>query len=1447
MDLKLLLSPVQKDSESDSTSTQNKHRDEYAADNRPTRSYHPQESQQQQEQYRHRHQQQHNQPRETYPQHGQQQYGQQQPYYPLQDPYQPQPSENTSITRPYYYGAQQDHPSHYDRRQDSQQGRGSPYGASHERTPSHPQEHPQHYSGRSFGAATPPQALPPALVPPILSISASTPLAGESPQPPQYFVPTHRPAPPAPLPPPTGLNLSSYSFLLMEKRDREREAMERANRGYLMGEVSSGKNESAPPSSSPASYSATQHPPRSSSPRIDDARRAGHPSLQGPHGQHGYGHGPTAPQHTTDTRSYAQYPQHEQSGQYGYPPPHEYDAPSQYNSHGPDYQHYPSYGAAYPQPPPPLHGYSHQSYQHNPPPPHPHHHYHSSGSTNIGQESYYRSQDYGTEPHNAGPYSHQSLHHQQQHLHNRAMSPSVLDKPRFANANLSVFRQTTAEDSDGNASVSSSGSHKRRRRPNKASGGKKSLLPGSALGTSHGGMSHYLIGGSSSHGSAEGQEDFYEDENDEDSSDEQLDVRNGIQKLNLQKSIKSSVSDRVKKSRTKTERPFKIGELVESMKSDTDGTWFAGRVLDLEDDPHDHINPKSVLIHFEGFSPHHDEWVKPIQLRACSTGSSFLRYGPDGQEPPENWEAYEKFYHSELGRTARRHTGLAYDRRMLLHKCQCNTNPEERHHPEQPERLVEILCQFQKNGMLSLVKWIQGREATIEELVAAHADTHVRNYCCTAAQNRQYALEHGLVDTDLQIEDDVEEEIEEEPEEENEDENDEAAIKPGRRNRPRRSTRGSILVPTAGTNATDPTATLTSESAQPPVGTIGSEDVDMIQSTSPTDISKDGVEVDLHSPALGRRRSSMRGSAIRMSSLVSMSSTLYAQQEEDMVPEEVKAVAAALAREEEEEDDDDKMGQAGPAPSEAALAVAGGMDPSLANQLTSSPSIPKLELQQDKVSDTEPSAEDTAESMKTEATTTMTPVTFEGMQSATVPEKSKLEAGISQANVIDSERRSSRSTQGQTLVSVAEPQAEEAKTENSVQDPKIAEDVEMTSKGKDKDKKAADKADKSSKDAVANKVSIRKKGQTVSPAPMPKNDSVIIRPPGLTFTMSCGQLGIAVDTTWNPYHSSTAAKVAAGSLITLVDQVVTGRCKNGFAIIRPPGHHAEEDEAMGFCFFNNVGVAVNLTLSKYPLTVQKILIIDWDVHHGNGTQQIFYENPNVLYISLHRWDNGHFYPFTGAPDECGEEAGEGKNVNIAWSSYGRGQAMGDVEYIAAFWYVLLPIARQFQPDLVMVSAGFDAADGHAANILTCWYGQIGGYTVSPQGFAILTRLVQTLAGGRVILSLEGGYEFEPLAMSATACLEELLPHSLLPATAPTRAFPYASFQGTLNSVKPNAMAVSSLHQVLKYQQKYWKFPAEVLSPSFRFQLPAEWKASNSLATRPRRERNTRRKAPALDS
>ncbi|KAG0367969.1 Histone deacetylase 4 [Gamsiella multidivaricata] len=1351
MDLKLLLSPAQKDPEPDSEFPEDRRREEHAPDDAQNWQYHPdqyhynQQQQRQQEQEQEQEQEQTQEEHQYYHQQHQQQ--QQQQHVPAQGPY-------------YHQGQQYSRPH-------NQQPR--PYY----------QHQGQHEPQR--------------------------------------------------------LNLSSYSFLLMEKRDREREAMERANRGYLMGELSHNKNESASSS------------PRIPSPRIEPAHRAGFANQPSTGASSSFG---------ADTRHNSYYqlqqPGSERSS-YGYPPdtarqpPHGYESPSQYHGSGSYHQQHPSYQSHGPAHSPPMqYNYQQhtpqQQYPYQQPQPHQHpHHYHSSSSANIGQESLYgHPQDYPSD--SQGPASYTYHPSVGQYLHHRAMSPGLMDKPRFANSNLSVFRQSAAEDSDGNASVSSNGSLKRRRRPNKAIEGKRSLLPGSTLGTSHGGLGHYLMSRTSSHGSAEGHEDFYDDDDDDDDSlDEQFDVRNGLQGLNLQKTTKSSAPDRAKKSRKKTERPFKIGELVESMKSDTDGTWFAGRVLDLEDDPHDHINPKSVLIHFEGFSPHHDEWVKPSQLRACSTGSSFLRYGPNGHEPAENWVAYEKFYQSDLGRIARRHTGLAYDRRMLLHKCQCNTNPEERHHPEQPERLVEILCQFQKHGMLSLVKWIQGREATIEELVAAHTDTHVRNYCCTAAQNRQYAREHGIVDPDLQTEDDAEDEAEEEGEEEEGEEDMEGAKKTERRGRPKKAHRGSIHVATTAT-APDLIAAAAAETA---AAAPAPEDVEMAQSTSPTDLSKDSMEVDLHSPALGRRRSSMRGSAIRMSSLVSMSSTLFAQKEED-VPDEVKEAALVI---DDDDDDDEKAVQAGPAPSEAALAVAGGMDPTLAGQIAESPQpMPKAVHGNNGASKGEPLIEDKnnmdpslvkAENRNTvDETTTATPSVTKGpTEGDTSSEKPKLGSGISSANVIEGDRLSSRSMQGQSGATALQIATSALATKD--QDTGTTA-TEKSAAESSKERKAAEKNEKAQKDSAVTKTPTKKKGHhAVSPAPAPSGDAVVIRPPGLTFTMSCGQLGIAVDTTWNPFHSSTAAKVAAGSLINLVDQVVTGRIKNGFAIIRPPGHHAEEDEAMGFCFFNNVGVAVNLTLSRYPLTVQKILIIDWDVHHGNGTQQIFYENPNVLYISLHRWDNGHFYPFTGAPDECGEEAGEGTNVNIAWSSYGRAQAMGDVEYIAAFWYVLLPIARQFQPDLVFVSAGFDAADGHAANI--------GGYTVSPQGFAILTRLVQTLAGGRVILSLEGGYEFEPLALSATACLEELLPHSLLPATAPTRAFPYASFQGTLNSVKPNAMAVSSLHQVLKYQQKYWKFPPEVLNPSFRFQLPAEWRASNSLATRPRRERNTRRKAPALDS
>uniref|UniRef100_A0A8C5JQA4 Histone deacetylase n=1 Tax=Junco hyemalis TaxID=40217 RepID=A0A8C5JQA4_JUNHY len=201
--------------------------------------------------------------------------------------------------------------------------------------------------------------------------------------------------------------------------------------------------------------------------------------------------------------------------------------------------------------------------------------------------------------------------------------------------------------------------------------------------------------------------------------------------------------------------------------------------------------------------------------------------------------------------------------------------------------------------------------------------------------------------------------------------------------------------------------------------------------------------------------------------------------------------------------------------------------------------------------------------------------------------------------------------------------------------------------------------------------------------------------------LPCGGVGVDSDTIWNEVHSSGAARLAVGCVIELVFKVATGELKNGFAVVRPPGHHAEESTPMGFCYFNSVAIAAKLLQQR--LNVSKILIVDWDVHHGNGTQQAFYNDPNVLYISLHRYDDGNFFPGSGAPDEVGTGAGVGFNVNMAFTG-GLDPPMGDTEYLTAFRTVVMPIANEFAPDVVLVSSGFDAVEGHPT--------PLGGYNLS---------------------------------------------------------------------------------------------------------------------------------------
>ncbi|XP_056672891.1 histone deacetylase 5 isoform X1 [Monodelphis domestica] len=280
--------------------------------------------------------------------------------------------------------------------------------------------------------------------------------------------------------------------------------------------------------------------------------------------------------------------------------------------------------------------------------------------------------------------------------------------------------------------------------------------------------------------------------------------------------------------------------------------------------------------------------------------------------------------------------------------------------------------------------------------------------------------------------------------------------------------------------------------------------------------------------------------------------------------------------------------------------------------------------------------------------------------------------------------------------------------------------------------------------------------------------------------LPCGGIGVDSDTVWNEMHSSSAVRMAVGCLVELAFKVASGELKNGFAIIRPPGHHAEESTAMGFCFFNSVAITAKLLQQK--LNVGKVLIVDWDIHHGNGTQQAFYSDPSVLYISLHRYDNGNFFPGSGAPEEVGGGPGVGYNVNVAWTG-GVDPPIGDVEYLTAFRTVVMPIAQEFCPDVVLVSAGFDAVEGHLS--------PLGGYSVTARCFGHLTRQLMKLAGGRVVLALEGGHDLTAICDASEACVSALLSVELEP------------LDETVLQQKPNINAVATLEKVIEIQSKHW--------------------------------------------
>jgi len=263
------------------------------------------------------------------------------------------------------------------------------------------------------------------------------------------------------------------------------------------------------------------------------------------------------------------------------------------------------------------------------------------------------------------------------------------------------------------------------------------------------------------------------------------------------------------------------------------------------------------------------------------------------------------------------------------------------------------------------------------------------------------------------------------------------------------------------------------------------------------------------------------------------------------------------------------------------------------------------------------------------------------------------------------------------------------------------------------------------------------------------------------------------DTQTSPL-SHEAACLAAGAATAAVDMVLAGEIKNAFCLVRPPGHHAERDRAMGFCLFNNVAVAANHAIHNHGL--ERVMIVDWDLHHGNGTQHSFYGSNKVLYFSTHQFP---YYPGTGAAAEAGTGEGEGYTVNVPLAA-----GHDDMAYATIFNDLLAPIARQYRPQLIILSAGYDT---HANDPL-------GGMSVTGDGFAYMTKVLLDLAADvcddGFVACLEGGYDLAGLKEGVFATLNEMRGASVLA-------------DKTIFDMSSNAYPVMAMEETRLVAKSYW--------------------------------------------
>jgi acetoin utilization deacetylase AcuC-like enzyme len=243
-----------------------------------------------------------------------------------------------------------------------------------------------------------------------------------------------------------------------------------------------------------------------------------------------------------------------------------------------------------------------------------------------------------------------------------------------------------------------------------------------------------------------------------------------------------------------------------------------------------------------------------------------------------------------------------------------------------------------------------------------------------------------------------------------------------------------------------------------------------------------------------------------------------------------------------------------------------------------------------------------------------------------------------------------------------------------------------------------------------------------------------------TVAATSGQIYSVLDAdTLTSKESYGAACRAAGAAVSCVDLLLKGAIDNGFALVRPPGHHAEKERSMGFCLFNNVAIAAHHAIENCGL--KRVMIVDWDVHHGNGTQNSFYDSDKVLYLSVHQ---SPLYPGTGGFAESGSGKGKGYTINIPLPG-----GQGDREYANIFNTVVRPVCLEYQPELIIVSAGFDAFIDDS----------ISSMQLTHNGFAYMARvmveLAETVCGGKLLVSLEGGYSLQGMNRGVFVVLAEL--------------------------------------------------------------------------------------------